>query len=63
MPGGQPVQASAESEMVTAARITTLGAAAIILLGLLATIPMPHMRPQGEDDSVPAVPRTDAAAE
>lgn len=63
MPGGQAVQAAAESAMVTAARITTLSAAAVILLGLLATIAMPTMRREDEDDSVPVAPRTDAAAE
>ena len=46
MPGGQPAQAAAESAMVTAAKITTLSAAAIILLGLLATIALPPMRPE-----------------
>lgn len=63
MPGGQAVQAAAESAMVTAARITTLSAAAVILLGLLATIAMPAMRREDEDDSVPVAPRTGAAAE
>src|SRR5450631_1408226 len=63
MPGGQPAQAAAESAMVTAARITTLSAAAIILLGLLATIAMPSTRSEGEDDSVLVAPSTDAAAE
>jgi len=49
IPGGQPVQAAAESAMVTAARITTLSAAAIILLGLLATIALPPMKTQDEE--------------
>jgi len=53
MPGGQAVQAAAESAMVTAARITTLSAAAVILLGLLATIAMPAMRREDEDSSHP----------
>ena len=61
MPGGQPAQTAAESAMVTAARITTLSAAGIILLGLLATIALPPTRPQDEQDSVPAAPRTDPA--
>ncbi len=47
------VQAAAESAMVTAARITTLSAAAVILLGLLATIAMPAMRREDEDSSHP----------
>ncbi len=62
-PGGQPAQAAAESAMVTAARITTLSAAAVILLGLLATIALPPMRPKNEEDSVLAVPRPEAALE
>ena len=62
LPGGQPVQAAAESAMVTAARITTLSAAAVILLGLLATIAMPATRGEGEDDSVLVAPSADAAA-
>lgn len=49
--------------MVTAARITTLSAAAVILLGLLATIALPPMRPKNEEDSVLAVPRPGAALE
>jgi hypothetical protein len=49
--------------MVTAARITTLSAAAIILLGLLATIAMPAMRGEDEGDAVLVAPSTDAAAE
>jgi len=55
MPGGQPAQAAAESAMVTAARITTLSAAAIILLGLLATIALPPMKPQDDEGSVDSV--------
>jgi len=50
LPGGQPVQAAAESAMVTAARITTLSAAAIILLGLLATVALPPMRTEDKKD-------------
>ena len=46
LPGGQPAQAAAESAMATAARITTLSAAAIIMLGLLATIALPPMKPE-----------------
>jgi EmrB/QacA subfamily drug resistance transporter len=46
LPGGQPAQDAAESAMVTAARITTLSAAAIIMLGLLATIALPPMKPE-----------------
>jgi len=34
--------------MVTAARITTLSAAGIIFLGLLATIELPPMRPRDD---------------
>jgi hypothetical protein len=56
MPGGQPTQTAAESAMVTAARITTLSAAGIILLGLLATIALPPTRPQDEQDAGPADP-------
>jgi EmrB/QacA subfamily drug resistance transporter len=66
IPGGQPVRAAAESAMVTAARITTLSAAAIILLGLLATIALPPMRPQdaGDLDDVAMVrPSPEAALE
>jgi hypothetical protein len=69
MPGGQPVQAAAESAMVTAARITTLSAAAIILLGLLATIALPPMKPQdagdpgGPKDTVMVRPTPDDAPE
>ncbi len=55
MPGGQPAQAAAESAMVTAARITTLSAAAIILLGLLATIALPPMKPRDGEDAVDSV--------
>ena len=64
IPGGQPVRAAAESAMVTAARITTLSAAVTILLGLLATIALPPMKPQHEEDQPePAVvePRSEAA--
>jgi EmrB/QacA subfamily drug resistance transporter len=50
LPGGQPVQAAAESAMVTAAKITTLSAAAIILLGLLATVALPPMRTEDNKD-------------
>ena len=46
LPGGQPAQDAAESAMVTAARITTLSAAAIIMLGLVATIALPPMKPE-----------------
>ncbi len=63
MPGGQPAQAAAESAMVTAARITTLSAAAIILLGLLATLALPPMKPQHQEDSVQAAPSPQAALE
>ena len=54
MPGGQPAQDAAESAMVTAARITTLSAAGIIFLGLLATIALPPMKPHADEDSVQA---------
>jgi len=55
LPGGQPAQAAAESAMVTAARITTLSAAAVIMLGLLATIALPPMKLEDvEDDKVVA---------
>jgi len=61
MPGGQVVRAAAESAMVTAARITTLSAAAIILLGLLATIALPPMRRHEDEDlSAPVAQSTDA---
>jgi hypothetical protein len=66
MPGGQPAQAAAESAMVTAARITTLSAAAIILLGLLATIALPPMRTENEKDLEVAArvkPSSEAALE
>jgi len=63
MPGGQPAQDAAESAMVTAARITTLSAAGIILLGLLATIALPPMRPQDEESAGRAVPTPEAALE
>jgi hypothetical protein len=53
--GGQAVQGAAEAAMVTGARITTLSAAAVILLGLLATIAMPAMRREDEDSSHPRV--------
>ena len=65
-PGGQPVQAAAESAMVTAARITTLSAAAIILLGLFATIALPPMKPPDEgdlEDVVMVRPTPDVALE
>jgi EmrB/QacA subfamily drug resistance transporter len=52
LPEGPAIQSAAESAMVTAARITTLSAAGIILLGLLATIALPPMR--REDEAVPA---------
>jgi len=55
MPGGQPAQAAAETAMVTAARITTLSAAAAILLGLLATIALPPMKVQDHEASVSAI--------
>ena len=61
MPGGQPAQAAAESAMVTAARITTLSAAAIILLGLLATLALPPMKPQDQEDSVQVAPSPQVA--
>jgi hypothetical protein len=63
MPGGQPAQAAAESAMVTAARVTTLSAAGIILLGLLATIALPPMKPEDLEDSVQAAPSPEAALE
>jgi hypothetical protein len=63
MPGGRPAQAAAESAMVTAARIATLSAAAIILLGLLATLALPPMKPQHQEDSVQAAPSPQAALE
>ena len=62
MPGGQPAQDAAESAMVTAARITTLSAAGIIFLGLLATIALPPMKPHDED-SVQAASTPEAALE
>jgi EmrB/QacA subfamily drug resistance transporter len=66
LPGGRPVQAAAESAMVTAARITTLSAAAIILLGLLATAALPPMRTEDERDqqgAAMAKPTPEAALE
>ena len=63
MPGGQPAQAAAETAMVTAARITTLSAAAIILIGLLATIALPPMKVQDHEASVSAVSTTEVALE
>ena len=63
MPGGQPAQAAAESAMVSAARITTLSAAGIILLGLLATIALPPMKPQDEEGVVQADPSPEAVLE
>jgi hypothetical protein len=42
--------------MVTAARITTLSAAGIILLGLLATIALPAMRREEEEIEVEVAP-------
>ena len=63
MPGGQPAQDAAESAMVTAARITTLSAAGIIFLGLLATIALPPMKPHADEDSVQAASAPEAALE
>ena len=63
MPGGRPAQAAAESAMVSAARITTLSAAGIILLGLLATIALPPMKPQDEEGVVQADPSPEAVLE
>jgi EmrB/QacA subfamily drug resistance transporter len=66
LPGGQPVQAAAESAMVTAAKITTLSAAAIILLGLLATVALPPMRTEDNKDLEEAArlkPSAEAALE
>jgi Major Facilitator Superfamily len=63
MPGGQPAHAAAESAMVTAARITTLSAAAIILLGLLATIALPPMKPQDLEDSLQVTASLESALE
>jgi hypothetical protein len=63
MPGGQPAQVAAESARVTAARITTLSAAGIILLGLLATIALPPMKPQDEAGVVQADPSPEAVLE
>ena len=52
MPGGAAAQVAAESAMVTAARLTTLSAAGIILLGLLATIALPAGRRQEPEPTV-----------
>lgn len=42
MPGaGMKAQTAAEDAMVTAARVTTLSAAGVILLGLLSTLGLP----------------------
>ena len=49
LPQGSPAaQDAAETAMVTAARVTTLSAAGIIFLGLLATIALPAMRREDE---------------
>jgi hypothetical protein len=55
LPGGQPVQVAAEAAMVSAARITTLSAAAVILLGLLATTALPPLRSEDERDQEEAL--------
>jgi hypothetical protein len=47
--------------MVTAARITTLSAAGIILLGLLVSIVSPPMKPQDVARAVQAAPSSEAA--
>ena len=60
LPGGEPAQAAAESAMVTAARFTTLSAAGIILLGLLATLALPSMKPEDLEDPVQAAARSEA---
>jgi hypothetical protein len=60
LPGGEPAQAAAESAMVTAARFTTLSAAGIILLGLLATLALPSMKPEDLPDPVQAAARPEA---
>lgn len=39
--GGTTAQSAAEEAMVTAARVTTLSAAGVILLGLLSTLGLP----------------------
>jgi EmrB/QacA subfamily drug resistance transporter len=62
-PGGQPAQAAAESAMVTAARITTLSAAAIILLGLLATIALPPMSPRDVEETAQPAASPEAVLE
>jgi hypothetical protein len=50
MPGaGVAVRTAAEGAMVTAARITTLSAAGIILLGLVATLGLPASRTKREE--------------
>lgn len=59
MPGGPSAQAAAESAMVTAARVTTLSAAGVILLGLLATLALPAGR--REDEAEPVASAAEAA--
>jgi EmrB/QacA subfamily drug resistance transporter len=56
--GGQPAQDAAETAMVTATRTTTLSAAGIILLGLLATIALPAGRPEEEGQADPLATRS-----
>jgi EmrB/QacA subfamily drug resistance transporter len=60
LPNGPAAQAAAESAMLTAARITTLSAAGIILLGLLATIALPA-RPREDEESGPSATAAAAA--
>lgn len=52
----QQVQQSAESSMVSAARITMVSAAGVVFLGLLATFALPHVR---SDEDEPEVESTE----
>jgi len=58
MPNGQAARVAAESAMVSAARITTLSAAGIILLGLLATLALPANRREDDIEPEAAAPAT-----
>lgn len=62
MPGaGDAVQTAAEDAMVTAARVTTFGAAGALLVGLLATVGLPARNEH--DDVEPATPADVPAAD
>ncbi|NKX92027.1 MFS transporter [Sanguibacter hominis ATCC BAA-789] len=62
MPGaGDAVQTAAEDAMVTAARVTTFGAAGALLVGLLATVGLPARNEH--DDVEPTTPADVPAAD